>query len=173
MRARECLLFARDLECLVPPKLLVDLSAIDLDRLEAGPEEIRRCNLQRFEMEHLDGVILCDLEQGVAVGFKNVREDEFWVKGHIPGRPLLPGVLMCEAAAQLCSYYYKKAIGTEVFLGFGGLERVKFRGQVVPGDRLILLARNTELKSRRASFDVQAVVDGKLVFEGAVFGMPV
>jgi len=156
----------------VPPKLLVDLSAIDLDRLQAGPEQIRRHNLQRFEMEHLNGVILCDPEQGVAVGFKSVREDEFWVRGHIPGRPLLPGVLMCEAAAQLCSYYYKEAVGTDVFLGFGGLERVKFRGQVVPGDRLILLARNTELKSRRASFDVQAVVDGRLVFEGVVVGMP-
>ena len=157
----------------MPPKLFVDLSAIDLDRLEAGPDEIRRYNPQRFEMEHLDGVIFCDTEQGVAVGFKDVREDEFWVKGHIPGRPLLPGVLMCEAAAQLCGYYFKKVVGTDEFLVFGGLERVKFRGQVVPGDRLILLARNTELKSRRATFDVQAVVDGKLVFEGVVIGMPI
>ena len=157
----------------MPPKLLIDLGTIDLGHIEAGPEEIRRYNLQRYEMEHLDGVIFFDPEQNVAIGFKDVGEDEFWVKGHIPGRPLLPGVLMCEAAAQLCSYYYMRATGTDRFLGFGGLERVKFRGQVVPGDRLMLLVRNTELNRRRAVFDVQGVVDGKLVFEGVIVGMPI
>ena len=157
----------------MPPKPLIDLASIDMSCMVAGPEEIRRYNPQRYEMEQLDGVVHVDLEQRVAVGYKDVRDDEFWVRGHIPGRPLLPGVLMCEAAAQLCSYYYIRATGTDKFLGFGGLERVKFRGQVVPGDRLMLLVRNTELNRRRAIFDVQGVVDGKLVFEGVVVGMPI
>ncbi len=157
----------------MPPKPLADLSSIDMERVEAGPEEIRKRNPQRYEMEHLDGVICFRPEEKLIVGFKNVRENEFWARGHIPGRPLLPGVLMCEAAAQLCSYYYKELIRTDQFLGFGGLERVKFRGAVLPGSRLILLARNTELSRRRAAFDVQGLVDGRVVFEGVVVGMPI
>jgi 3-hydroxyacyl-[acyl-carrier-protein] dehydratase len=79
---------------------------------------------------------------------------------------------MCEAAAQLCSFYYKKFTATDKFVGFGGLDDVKFRGQVAPGDRLIIIARNTELNRRRSTFDVQGVVNGKIVFEGVIIGMP-
>lgn len=156
----------------MPPKPLIDLDSLDLSRVVAGPEEIRRHNLQRHEMEQLDGVILLDLERNTAVGFKDVREDEFWVRGHIPGRPLMPGVLICEAAAQLCSYYFKSATDTDRFLGFGGMEGVKFRGAVVPGDRLILIVKNTDLRSRRAVFDCQGFVDGNMVFEAIIVGMP-
>lgn len=152
-------------------KPLVDLNAIDLDRIEDGPEGIRRYNPQRYEFEQLDGIIHCDPDAGVIVGFKEVKPDEFWVRGHIPGRPLFPGALMCEAAAQLCSYYYVRFSATDRFVGFGGLDRVKFRGQVVPGDRLILVARVTKMGRRRAIFDCQGLVDGKLVFEATVTGM--
>ena len=68
--------------------------------------------------------------------------DEFWVRGHMPGFPLLPGVLMCEAAAQLGAYYlcaYRPFDGD--FLGFGGMDNVRFRGKVSPGDRLVLIAK--------------------------------
>jgi len=153
------------------PKPLVDLTTVDLNHVEAGPEEIRRYNLQRYEFEQLDGIIRYDPEQGIVIGFKDVRDDEFWVRGHIPGRPLFPGVLMCEAAAQLCSYYYRRYGGSDRFVGFGGMDKVKFRGQVVPGDRLILLARVIRLGTRRAVFEVQGIVDGRVVFEGVVTGM--
>ena len=59
------------------------------------------------------------------------------------------------------------------FLGFGGINDVKFRGKVVPGDNLILIAKNKELRPRRAIFDTQGVVNGKLVFEGVIIGMVV
>ncbi|NLW50045.1 MAG: beta-hydroxyacyl-ACP dehydratase [Candidatus Brocadiaceae bacterium] len=156
----------------MPPKPVVDLARVDLARVVAGPEEIRRRNAQRYEMEHLDAICHIDLEEGVIVGYKDVREDEFWVRGHIPGRPLLPGVIMCEAAAQLCSYYYKEAVPADSFLGFGGLEGVKFRAEVVPGQRLILAARSRDLRPRRAVFDCQGFVDGRMVYEGTIIGMP-
>jgi 3-hydroxyacyl-[acyl-carrier-protein] dehydratase len=156
----------------MPPKPLVDLDRIDLSKVEAGPDDIRQYNAQRFEMEQLDGVIEMNAENAYVVGFKEVGHDEFWVRGHIPGRPLFPGVLMCEAAAQLCSYYFKVATGTDKFLGFGGMSDVKFRRQVVPGDRLILVAKNTDLRSRRATFDCQGFVDGTMVYEGTIVGLP-
>ncbi len=157
----------------MPPRALIDLDSIDLSRVVAGPEEIRRRNPQRFEMEQLNGIVHLDLDEGVAVGFKDVKEDEFWVRGHIPGRPLLPGVLMCEAVAQLCSYVYHETTHHERFLGFGGMESVKFRRPVAPGDRLILVAKRTELGPRRAVFDCQAFVEGRMVYEGTIIGMPV
>ena len=89
----------------MPPPLLVDLQGIDLGRLEITREGIRQMNPHRFEMEQLDGIIKFAPEQGYAIGLRNVTDQEFWVRGHIPGRPLMPGVLMLEAAAQLCTYY--------------------------------------------------------------------
>jgi len=155
------------------PPLLVDLSAIDLGRIVMDIEAVRRYNPHRYEMEQLTGILHLDAEKGHVVAYRDVRDDEFWVRGHIPGRPLLPGVLMLEAAAQMCSLYYKKVTEDPRFLGFGGVDGVKFRGQVVPGDRLLLLGQAVEIRSRRAVFDTQGVVGDRLVFEARITGMPV
>ena len=155
------------------PPLLVDLTKIDLGRVCMPVEEIRRYNPHRYEMEQLSGILHLDTEAGQIVAFKDVRKDEFWVRGHIPGRPLLPGVLMIEAAAQMCSLYYKIVQKDDRFLGFGGVDGVKFRGQVAPGDRLILLGKAVEIRSRRAVFDTQGIVGERLVFEARITGMPI
>jgi len=155
------------------PPLVVDLSKIDLGRVTMSIDEIRQYNPHRYEMEQLTGVIHLDVAAGQIVAFKDVRPDEFWVRGHIPGRPVLPGVLMIEAAAQMSSLYYKKVQQDPRFLGFGGVDGVKFRGQVVPGDRLLLLGRAVEIRNRRAVFDTQGVVDDRLVFEARITGMPI
>ena len=155
------------------PPLLVDLSKIDLAQILIPIEEIQQVNPHRYEMEHLSGVIHLDPAVGQIVAFKEVRPDEFWVRGHIPGRPLLPGVVMIEAAAQMCSFYFKYVQKDSRFLGFGGVDAVKFRGQVVPGDRLILLGQAVELRNRRAVFDTQGVVGDRLVFEARITGMPI
>lgn len=155
----------------MPPKPILDLSTIDLSRIVAGPEEIRRLNSQRYEMEHLDGILYMDMEEGIIVGFKDVTDDEFWVRGHIPGRPILPGVIICEAAAQLCSFYYYRATNADQFFGFGGMESVKFRVEVVPGQKLVLVAKNIKMLKRRASFQCQGFVDGRMVFGGIIIGI--
>lgn len=153
--------------------ILIDLSTLDLNQSAIDIETIRGVIPHRYEMEQLSGIINFDPDQKIIVGYKDVSDKEFWIRGHIPGRPLMPGVLMLEAAAQLCTYYYKKTTQDDRFLGFGGIDRVKFRGKVVPGDKLILIAKNKELRSRRAIFDTQGVVDGKLVFEAVIIGMVV
>lgn len=157
----------------MPPKFLIEPGRIEADNVIAGAEQIRSCNPQRFEFEQLDRIVFFDPAQNLIAGVKDIGGDEFWVRGHIPGRPLFPGVLMCESAAQLCCYYYKKVTGYEGFLGFGGLDSVKFRGQVVPGDSFIAVAKNLQLSQRRAVFECQGIVKGKLVFQGRVTGMPI
>ncbi len=157
----------------MPQEILIDLNTLDLNKPIVDMEAIRAVIPHRYEMEQLSGIIKFDPEQKIIVGYKNVSNDEFWVRGHIPGRPLMPGVLMLEAAAQLCTYYYKKTTHDNRFLGFGGVDKVKFRGKVVPGDKLILIAKNNELRLRRATFDTQGIVNGRLVFEGVVIGMVV
>ncbi|MEK6636118.1 MAG: 3-hydroxyacyl-ACP dehydratase FabZ family protein [Planctomycetota bacterium] len=157
----------------MPQEILIDLSTLDLSKSIVDMDEIRAIIPHRFEMEQINGIIKFDPEQKIIVGYKDVSNNEFWVRGHIPGRPLMPGVLMLEAAAQLCTYYYKKTTQDDRFLGFGGVDKVKFRGKVVPGDKIILIAKNKELRSRRAVFDTQGVVNGNLVFEGVIIGMVV
>jgi 3-hydroxyacyl-[acyl-carrier-protein] dehydratase len=156
----------------MPPPLLFDLAGMDLTRVVMGPDEIRRYNPHRHEMEQLSAIVHLDRETGRIVALREIGADEFWVRGHIPGRPLFPGVLLIEAAAQMCSLYYKWVTEDSRFLGFGGVDEVKFRGQVVPGDRLVLLGQAEEIRSRRARFRAQGVVKDALVFEGRITGVP-
>jgi len=136
-------------------------------------EELRKYNQQRYEMEHLTGVLLRDYGNTLVVAFKDVTKDEFWVRGHIPGRPLMPGVIMLESAAQTCSYYYGRYVDDPRFMGFMGLEQVRFRGIVSIGDRLVVAAKCLELKPRRMVFDCQGFIGPKMVFQCRVLGTPV
>ncbi len=152
-------------------KLHFDLKRIDLQRIEVPIEEIRQINPHRFEMEQLGGIFRLLPEEGIVVGFKDVRDDEFWVRGHIPGHPLLPGVLMVEAAAQLCSFYQCRVHPTTGFFGFGGIEEVRFRAAVRPGDRLILIGKAVQVHPRRSIFQTLGMVGEKIAFEATIVGV--
>jgi 3-hydroxyacyl-[acyl-carrier-protein] dehydratase len=159
----------------MPPPLHIDPATVDLSRVIADREAIRRVNRHRFEMEMLDAVVLVDPSRHLIVGYRDIRPDEFWVRGHFPGQPLFPGVLMCEAGAQLGSYYavdQRIVEPDQEMLVFGGLENVRFRGVVRPGDRLVLSCQATRLKRRQSTFSIQAFVGSTMVFHGEVIGVP-
>jgi 3-hydroxyacyl-[acyl-carrier-protein] dehydratase len=157
----------------MPPELHFDLSRLDFSRVLADREQIRQVNPQRFEMEQLSGILFLDREKHLIVGYKDVAAEEFWVRGHMPGYPLLPGVLMCEAAAQLCSYYVvSSGLLKGDFIGFGGMENVRFRGPVRPGDRLVLVGKVIRLNRRQTLVNVQGFVGSVMVFHADVLGMP-
>src|SRR5579871_5795886 len=149
----------------MPPPPHLQPAEIDLGRIVADIEAIRRVIPQRFEMEQLNAIVLLDPERRLIAGYKDVGPDEFWVRGHMPGYPLMPGVVMCEAAAQLCAYYTVTAgLQQGDFIGFGGMENVRFRGAVKPGDRLVMVAKGIDIRPRRCVFNVQGFVGTTMVF---------
>jgi 3-hydroxyacyl-[acyl-carrier-protein] dehydratase len=156
-------------------KLILDFSAYDLNNVLADIKEIRRYNPQRHEMEQLTAVVYDDRGAGICVGYKDVTTDEFWIRGHMPNLPLMPGVIMCEAAAQLCSYHVQRHNLMDVkMIGFGGMDEVRFRGTVVPGDRLVIAAQKLQLRLGamiRCRF--QCFVRQQIVCEGQIRGIPI
>ena len=155
--------------------LIYDLTSLDMNRVVADIDEIRKYNPQRFEMEQLTGIIHEDTERHFCVAFKDTSHDDFWARGHMPGIPLMPGVIMLEAVAQMCSYYTQKYdLLDSDMVGFGGLEDVRFRDPVLPGDRLILICEL--LKVRRGRMIVcrfQGVVQESVAVEGVLKGVPI
>lgn len=157
----------------MPVQELVDLATVDLETVVIDRDAIYRVLPHRHEMALLDGILHFAPQDGFAVGFHDVRDDEFWVRGHIPGRPLLPGVLMVESAGQLCGYYFETVMreAGNRFFGFAGLSDVRFRGTVQPGQRLFLVAKAEKMRSNSGVFATQAYVDGRIVYDGIIKGM--
>lgn len=157
----------------MPAPPLYDLSAFDFANPLFGSEAIRAVNPQRFEMEQLTAVVHVDERGRGIVGYKDVAPDEWWCRGHMSGFPLMPGVLQCEAAAQLAGFFAKKygLLGGS-FVGFGGLDDVRFRAPVYPGSRLDLAARAVSVRAgRRAEFEFQGFVGGTMVLTGHMIGV--
>ncbi|MBX3420202.1 MAG: beta-hydroxyacyl-ACP dehydratase [Pirellulaceae bacterium] len=155
--------------------IILDPTTLDLNNVIADAAEIRKHNRQRFEMEQLTAIVFEDLERHICAGYKDVKSDEFWVRGHMPDMPLMPGVLLLEAAAQMCSYFSHKydLLGCEI-VGFGGLEEVRFRDSVFPGDKLIVVCQMSKLRRGRIVITkFEGFVGETLVVEGILKGVPI
>jgi len=159
----------------MPTAPLLDFSTIDLTRTAATHAEIYRLLKQSGSFALLDGILHFDPSTPLVVGFKEIRAEDWWARDHIPGRPLFPGALMIETAAQLCAWDYMKRseLAPDVFVGFGGLENTRFRGIVEPGRRMIFAGEVKRIRSRMFTYAAQGFVDGCLVFETDVLGVVV
>jgi 3-hydroxyacyl-[acyl-carrier-protein] dehydratase len=157
----------------MPPQLLFDMSKIDLNQVVINKQEIEAVNPQRFEMQQLDNIIWYDKEKFLILGYKDLTEKEFWIRGHLPGRPLMPAVIMIEAAAQLSSVFVKHVYQLGGFIGFASIDEAKFRKPVSPGCRLYLLGHITVFKRRKFTCIVQGIIDGTMVFDTVVSGLNV
>ena len=155
-------------------ELLVELSCYDVNHPIAGIDEIRKHNKQRFEMEQLTAIVYENLQEVSCVGFKDITDKEFWVAGHMPGFALMPGVMMCEVAAQLASYFSTKhcIMAESTTMGFAGLDQVRFRGMVRPGDRLVMQAKLITVRKILITAKFVGLVNNDLVCEGIIKGVP-
>lgn len=157
----------------MPPEVMFDVSTVDDGRIAYDIKAIMDTNPQRDEMQQLTAIVHIDTTQNLIVGYKDITDQEFWVRGHMPGFPLMPGVIMCEAGAQLIGFFSKKfLVDAGSFIVFSGMENVRFRGQVKPGDRLWLVGKAVKVNRRKVTMDVQGFVKSKMVFEGTLIGMP-
>lgn len=152
-----------------------DLAQLDFSKPVADVEKIREILPHRFEMEMLSGIVFLDPARHLIVGYKDVRMDEFWVRGHMPDFPLMPGVLMCEASAQLCCIHniLTKVNDLDTLLGLGGIEDSRFMRPVRPGDRLIIVGQGVRVHRRVTRFHAIGSVNGEKVFETTVIGVPI
>ncbi|NJL00082.1 MAG: 3-hydroxyacyl-ACP dehydratase FabZ [Spirulinaceae cyanobacterium RM2_2_10] len=106
-----------------------------------------------------------------AVGIKNVTINEPQFQGHFPGRPLMPGVLIVEAMAQVGGVVLKQMEGSDGLFVFAGIDKARFRRPVVPGDRLVMTVELLKFRPGRlgkmqgwAEVDDQLVAEGEMLF---------
>ncbi|MGH7823915.1 MAG: 3-hydroxyacyl-ACP dehydratase FabZ [Candidatus Binatia bacterium] len=138
-------------------------------------KEILKCLPHRYPFLLVDRIEEVEGDQKI-VGIKNVSFNENFFQGHFPNRPVMPGVLICEAMAQVGAIFAHNARGRtddkKVFV-LTGLDNVKFKRPVEPGDQLRL--ELTCLKRRGSFWKMQgvAMVDGKLVAQAEISAMEV
>jgi 3-hydroxyacyl-[acyl-carrier-protein] dehydratase len=153
--------------------LILDPSEYDLDHVIADVETIRKYNRQRYEMEQLTAICYEDVQRHICVGYKDLGPDEFWIRGHMPGMPIMPGVVMCEAAAQMASYFTQRhKLMDTAMVGFGGLKDVRFRGIVHPGERFVIVAQLLRVRSSMLTCQFQCFVRENMVCDGIIKGIP-
>lgn len=129
-------------------------------------EEIYALLPHRYPFALVDRII--DYVPGQrAIGIKNVTFNEPHFQGHFPGHPIMPGVLIVEAMAQVGGIVLMQIPGVEGLCVFAGIDKVRFRRPVVPGDQLVMTVELLAIKRLRfGKMYGRAEVDGQLVCEG-------
>lgn len=103
------------------------------------------------------------------VGIKSVSANEWYFPGHVPGYPVMPGVLMVEALAQLAGIVALSLPEHAGKMGFfAGIDKIRFKRQVKPGDTLRLEATVTRMRPPICQASVQALVDGEIACAGDI-----
>ncbi len=139
-----------------------ELASADIDR-------VMRLLPHRYPFLLVDRIIEMDGDRS-AIGIKNVTANEPFFQGHFPGHPIMPGVLLIEGMAQTAGALCVHSLGAEsrpALVYFMGIDGVKFRRPVVPGDTVRYHVTKTRSRGRAWRFRGEAKVDGTLVAEAA------
>jgi 3-hydroxyacyl-[acyl-carrier-protein] dehydratase len=128
----------------------------------------------RYPFLLVDRVLACDPAHSIR-GLKNVTINEPFFNGHFPGYAVMPGVLVIEALAQISALLYHHIVGTrstgKSLIFFAGIDRARFRRQVVPGDQLILESEVIRVVRNIGKFKVRALVDGEVAAEAELMAI--
>jgi len=118
---------------------------------------------------HREPMLLVDeatVENGVSTGRYTVRGDEFFLQGHFPGNPVVPGVILCEMMAQSACVLLAEQVEGDITPYFTGLDKVKFRKVVRPGDTIEFTCTITAQKGPFFFGNGKGMVDGKVCVAG-------
>ena len=129
-------------------------------------DEIKKIIPHRYPFLLIDRIL--ELEEGKrAVGIKNVSANEEFFQGHFPEKPIMPGVLIVEALSQVgaCAVLSSEKNRGKIAL-FAGIDGMRFKRQVVPGDRLQLEVELIKVKGNIGKGKAKATVDGEIAAEG-------
>ena len=123
-------------------------------------------------LPHREPMLLVDTlsmdQDGIAHGGYTVRGDEWFLQGHFPGNPVVPGVIQCEIMGQACALLLgDKLKGNTAY--YTGMDKVRFKRKVVPGNTIVVDAVVTRQKGPFYFTHAKATVDGELCCEGELF----
>ena len=128
-------------------------------------EDIMKIIPHREPMLLIDEVFL--EEEGKAVGYYHVKGDEFFLQGHFPGNPIVPGVIQCEMMAQSACVMFKNKMEKEGTLPlYTGLNKVRFKGIIKPGDTIKIETKLIRESHPMYLLSGKLSVDGKLCMSG-------
>ncbi len=140
--------------------------------MEIRIDEILKILPHRYPFLLVDRIL--EVEQGKrVVGIKNVTFNEEFFQGHFPGNPVMPGVLVLEAMAQVAAFVLLGVVPDREskLLYLSGVDRCKFRRPVVPGDQLRIAAEIVSLKTRVCKCRATATVDGAVCAEAELLSV--
>jgi len=132
--------------------------------------EIKKALPHRYPFLMVDRIVEIKEDESI-VGIKNVSVNEPFFQGHFPEKPIMPGVLMVEAMAQVGGILVYKSGTTDNLMYFMSIEKAKFRKPVVPGDQLRMEVEKVQARGKIWKFKGRALVDGNVVCEAEFMAM--
>jgi 3-hydroxyacyl-[acyl-carrier-protein] dehydratase len=153
---------------------LIDLSSLDVSEDVVPEREVRRVIPHTDEFRMIDGICFLDLERQIVAGYKIWDDNPWWARAHIPGRPMMPGVLMIEGCAQVSAILVDRngIFPDKSFVALAGVDDTRMRRVITPPAKVFFAATLLKQNAHIARFAAQCLVDGEVALEAELLGVP-